>query len=129
MNDKQFITYSINLADKDNPFLDQFEINLFLHVDRSRIATDIRTSFPYLMQKDREKIDAIAQEAYDHFLSQEDKECTLNQLSHIQALIDCFQTLLIKAYANDAGIMIESIAVALYIETFQSEFSLKKKLK
>lgn len=125
--EKQFITHSVNLAENEKPFLDQFQINIFLYADPSRIATDIRTSFPYLMQEDRQKIDSLIEEAYFQYQSQTNNHSVIHHLSAIESFIQYFQPLLLDAYKYDSGVNIDSIALELYLETYQTESSFKNK--
>ncbi|MGX7349709.1 hypothetical protein [Dolosicoccus paucivorans] len=52
-----FILHTIELATGQDNFLGQFSLTLYLKVPIDRIATDIRTGYPSLMQRDRIIID------------------------------------------------------------------------
>lgn len=52
-----FILHTIELATDQDSFLGQFALTLHLRVPSERIATDIRTGYPSLIQRDRITID------------------------------------------------------------------------
>lgn len=79
------ILHTIELATGQDSFLGQFTLTLYLKVPSDRIATDIRTGYPSLMQRDRIMI--------DHFF--------LNHLSNYERNYPLKKPLRILSYMDD----------------------------